>query len=130
LVFNDHLGGLSSSGLGETDIGTVGTEYIQGISREFYKRIGAKYGRKSIQWTFEPHVAEEVFDDLVREAGVSVYLEQRLARTTMEGGKIAQIEMDDGSVFRAKIFIDASYSISVRASQPGQRRLGELPIRS
>lgn len=109
LVFNNHLGGLSSSGLGATDIGSLGTGYIQGLSREFYMRIGAKYGRTRVQWTFEPHVAEEVFNEITREAGVSVYLGQRLARTTMEGKKIAQVAMEDGSVFRAKIFIDASY---------------------
>ncbi len=109
LVFNRHLGGLSSSGLGATDVGSLGNAYIQGLSREFYVRIGRKYGVSRAQWTFEPYVAESVFNDLVKEAGVSVYFGQRLARTTMEGRTITQIAMDNGDMFRAKVFIDASY---------------------
>ena len=109
LVFNRHLGGMSSSGLGATDIGSVGDGYIQGMAREFYTRIGTKYGVRKAKWSFEPHVAEAVFADLVKDAGVSVHLEQRLAKATMEGGRITQITMENGNVFRAAIFIDASY---------------------
>jgi hypothetical protein len=36
VVFNNHLGGLSSGGLGQTDVGSNGTAYIQGLAREFY----------------------------------------------------------------------------------------------
>ena len=109
LVFNNHLGGLSASGLGGTDIGPHGNAYIQGLSREFYERVGRKYGDSKAQWYFEPHVAESVFNDFVKEAGVAVYFGQRLARTTMDGRKITQITMDNGDSFRAKVFIDASY---------------------
>jgi hypothetical protein len=109
LVFNNHLGGLSASGLGWTDIGSLGDAYIQGLSREFYERIGRKYGISKAKWTFEPHVAESVFNDLVKEAGVEVYCGERLARTTMDGQTITQITMDNGDVFRAKFFVDASY---------------------
>ena len=109
LVFNRHLGGISSSGLGQTDIGSVGNGYIQGMSREFYQRIGAKYSVAKVKWTFEPHVAETVFNDLVKEAGVAVYWEERLAKTTMDGRNIREITMENGDLFRAKVFIDASY---------------------
>ena len=109
LVFNNHLGGMSSSGLGETDIGGLGNSYIQGMAREFYQRIGAKYRKPKEQWKFEPHVAEEVFNELAREAGVSVYFGQRLARTKMEGRKITEIGTETGKAFRAKVFVDASY---------------------
>ena len=109
LVFNNHLGGMSSSGLGATDLGSPDTSYIQGMSREFYQRIGAKYGRRGVQWSFEPHVAEAVFNDLVREAKVTVYLNRRLAKTTLEQKRITKIATEDGDMFRAKVFVDASY---------------------
>ncbi|XHR28701.1 MAG: FAD-dependent oxidoreductase [Chthoniobacteraceae bacterium] len=109
LVFNRHLGGMSSSGLGWTDVGHLGDAYIQGLAREFYTRVGAKYGASKAKWTFEPHVAEAVFNDMAQQAGVSVYLDQRLAKTAMKGPNIAEIAMDNGNVFRAKVFIDASY---------------------
>ncbi|HVX62541.1 MAG TPA: FAD-dependent oxidoreductase, partial [Pirellulales bacterium] len=38
-----HLGGLTSGGLGATDIGNKGA--IGGLSREFYRRIGRHYGQ-------------------------------------------------------------------------------------
>ena len=42
-----HIGGLTSGGLGATDIGNKGA--IGGISREFYKRIYAYY-QKPASW--------------------------------------------------------------------------------
>src|SRR5436190_7355490 len=104
--FGMHLGGMTSGGLGQTDIGNKGA--IGGISREFYQRVGAHYG-KDEAWTFEPHVAEDVFFQMVNEAGVTLYLEQRLATVKMEGASIREITMESGRVFRAKMFIDASY---------------------
>src|SRR5712671_6203302 len=46
-----HLGGLSSGGLGATDIGNKAA--IGGISREFYRRVGKVYGQDEA-WKFEP----------------------------------------------------------------------------
>jgi len=109
LVFNNHVGGISSSGLGATDVGESGDAFIQGLARDFYTRIGAKYGEAKAKWVFEPHVAEAVFNEMLKQPGVTVYLGQRLAKTTMAGQKISAISMEEGNVFRAKVFIDASY---------------------
>src|SRR5690242_21488614 len=57
-----HLGGMVSGGLGWTDYGKK--EVIGGYSLEFFQRVGAKYGR-DVEWHFEPHVAEAVFNDVV-----------------------------------------------------------------
>src|SRR4029078_2558531 len=53
--FGTHVGGLTSGGLGYTDIGNKAA--IGGFSREFYRRLGKHYG-KAEAWTFEPSVAE------------------------------------------------------------------------
>src|SRR5436305_15110389 len=50
LEFGKHLGGLTTGGLGATDIGNKAA--IGGIAREFYGRI-AKYYAKDPGWTME-----------------------------------------------------------------------------
>ena len=130
-----HLGGLTSGGLGATDIGNKSA--IGGISREFYERVAKHYAndaawvfesresyfrqRRSSQtaasdpkaletmWTFEPHVAEDIFFQMLNETKVPVYLAQRLASLKKEGARIAGIATASGKVFRARMFIDASY---------------------
>ena len=105
-----HLGGLTSSGLGRTDIGERKT--VGGLSREFYERVGKNYG-KTLQLTFEPHVAEKVFDEMVEEAGVEVVRGERLDRSAggirKEKGKITAIKMESGKTITGKVFIDATY---------------------
>ncbi len=104
--FANHLGGMTSGGLGKTDIGNKGA--IGGISREFYRRVGRHYGTNEV-WTFEPHVAEEVFNEMTREAGVRLYFRSRLASVKTKNRRVTEIQMEDGRIFRAKVFIDASY---------------------
>ena len=53
-----HLGGMTSGGLGYTDIGNKFV--VTGLARDFYRRIGAHYGQFE-QWVFEPSVAEKIF---------------------------------------------------------------------
>src|SRR5882757_4344256 len=108
--FNSYLGGLSSSGLGHSDMGTV--DSVGGLAREFYQRIGTAYGLDGVDgmvWQFEPHVAADVFDALAAESSVRLYRDQHLASVTMRDGALVEVVMDDGRRYRAKMFIDASY---------------------
>src|SRR5882724_6088465 len=109
VALNNHLGGMTSSGLGWTDIGHVGDAYIQGVSREFYSRIGQKYGTGT-KTTFEPHVAETVFNEMAQQAGVSVYTNQYLVSATRFNQQLIAVTMNSGKIFRAKEFIDATYT--------------------
>jgi hypothetical protein len=108
LCDDNHIGGLSSGGLGWTDLGPHGTGYIGGLAREFYQRNGTHYGQ-SVQWNLEPHVAEQIYGQMLAEAGVQVFFNQRLASVTMNDKRIAQINMDDGSIYAGKMFIDTTY---------------------
>jgi hypothetical protein len=104
-----HLGGLTSGGLGATDIGNKAA--IGGISREFYQRLGDHYGKEEM-WTFEPHVAEQVFQAFVQEAKIPVFYEERLDLTDgveKQDGRIQSITMESGKRFTGKVFIDATY---------------------
>jgi hypothetical protein len=106
LEFGRHLGGMTSGGLSQTDIGNK--DAIGGISREFYQRMGKHYGTNEV-WKLEPSVAESIFQDFVRESKIPVYYEQRLASVKKKNGRITEIKMENGNVVRAKEFIDATY---------------------
>src|SRR5690349_23658595 len=69
-----HLGGMVSGGLSWTDFGKK--EVIGGYALEFYWRAGryyemSRYGQQ-IAWMHEPHVAEDIFGQMLREAHVTV----------------------------------------------------------
>ncbi len=105
-----HLGGLSSGGLGATDIGNK--DAIGGLSREFYRRVGKHYGQEEA-WKFEPHVAEQIFDDWAKDAEVAVFKDERLdLKNGVKkdlSGRILSIAMESGKTFAGKVFIDAGY---------------------
>ncbi len=136
-----HLGGMTSSGLGWTDIGN--TRILGGISREFYHRVYLHY-QDDEAWVlqnredfrergqgaptfdheaqlgsvFEPRVAERIFDEMVAEAGVTV-VHGRLdleSGTTMDGQRIIKMHLEDGRRIRGKMFIDGSYEGDLMAA--------------
>ncbi len=137
-----HLGGLTSGGLGFTDSGNTGS--IGGLSREFYQRVYKEYqkgetwkwqkkdefdnkgqGTKAMNesdqtmWTFEPHVAEKVYDDWVKELGIKVYRDEWLNRETgveVKDNRIVSITTLSGKTFRGKAFIDATYEGDLMAA--------------
>lgn len=130
-----HLGGLSSGGLGMTDTGNKAV--IGGLARNFYHRIWVEYqnektwawqrpeafGNKGqgtvamdkdarTMWTFEPSVAEKVFEDYVKEFDLRVLRDEWLDRAKgvrVVEGRIAEITMLSGKSFKGKMFIDATY---------------------
>lgn len=126
VVFNNHLGGMTSAGLGWTDLGSF-PDAIQGMAREFYTRVGRKYGGTSAKFTFEPKVAEQVFNEMIQEAGVPVYFNQRLAGATMSGKRLTAITMESGNVFRAAMFIDCTYEGDLMARAGVTYTIGREP---
>ena len=125
-----HAGGMTTGGLGATDIGNKAA--IGGLAREFYRRVKRYYDqpqawrfqqrdeyrspRQSAEedtfWTFEPHVAQWVLRTMMEEAGVPLRLEQRLDRSRgvhKEGPRIKTIRMQNGAVYAARVFVDATY---------------------
>lgn len=109
-----HIGGMVSGGLGFTDYGKK--EVVGGYALEFYWRVGMHYGMSrygnDVAWLHEPHVAEEIFREMLRTAGVSLFERQRLrakAGVRKNGGTVEAITTEDGSEFTASIFIDAGY---------------------
>jgi hypothetical protein len=130
-----HLGGLSSGGLGYTDTGNKAV--IGGLACEFYHRVWQHYdqpkawqwqrkneygnkgqgtpaidGAQRTMWIFEPHVAEKIFEDFVRENALTVHRDEWLDRAKgvkKEGARITAITMLSGKTYAGKMFIDATY---------------------
>jgi len=154
LEFDNHIGGLTTGGLGATDIGNKAA--IGGIAREFYGRIAEHYAKEEswvyeqsadyfarragsqtiasdpltapagqrTMWTFEPKVAEMIFKEMLQDAGVPVRYHQRLASVRKRGDRMVAITMDDGSEFRAKMYVDASYEGDLMAKAGVQYHVG------
>jgi len=109
-----HMGGLSSGGLGFTDIGNKYA--ISGLALDFYRRIGNHYGNFE-QWIFEPHVAENLFNEYIKRAKVDVLFSYRLKKVQKDASTIKNIILENSSLqhvttdrmVEAKVFIDCSY---------------------
>ena len=137
-----HLGGLTAGGLGWTDTGKK--EAIGGLSRNFYHRIWQYYnkdeawiwqkrddygnrgqgtkavdGSKRTMWIFEPHVAESVFEDYIKEFKIKTFRNELLNRSSgiqKNNSKIVSLTTLSGKVFKGKVFIDATYEGDLMAT--------------
>lgn len=138
-----HLGGLSSGGLGFTDTGNK--EVIGGLSKEFYQRLFTHYdsdkawiwqkkaefgnkgqstvaldGATKSMWIFEPHVAENTFEQYISENKITVYRNEWLDRsangTSKKLGAIVSFKTLSGNSYKAKMFIDATYEGDLMAA--------------
>ncbi|MDR1280965.1 MAG: FAD-dependent oxidoreductase, partial [Opitutaceae bacterium] len=158
-----RFGGLSSGGLGQTDIGNKSA--IGGLAREFYVRLAKHYAQPAAwvwqqsgdykgkgqsataegeptRWTFEPHVAEKIFNDLLREAnaaagggggggggrltifhGASERLDLQNG-VEFSGARIAAIRLESGRCVVGMVFIDASYEGDLMAAANVSHHIG------
>lgn len=141
-----HLGGLTAGGLGWTDSGDKAA--IGGLSREFYQRVKAHYDqpgswkyqrpedysrydpKNDAMWVFEPHVAETVFEEMVTEAGLEIHREKRPDRergVTVNKNRITEIRMLDGTAYRSRVYIDATYEGDLMAAAGVSYAVGREP---
>lgn len=106
-----RLGGMSSGGLGQTDIGNK--QVVKGLALDFYRRVGAHYGRLE-SWIFEPSVAENIFKDYIARGNVEVLYNHRIVDVHKQGTTIKSITLENvqgepmTDIF-AKQFIDCTY---------------------
>ncbi len=137
---SNRIGGLTTGGLGQTDIGNK--QAIGGIAREFYRNIRRYYEDPShwnweetseymdggqtrtrkdedAMWTFEPSAALKVYHQMLDQGKVDIVYEERLNRkdgVEKSGKKISAITMESGKTFQGKIFIDATYEGDLMAT--------------
>ena len=130
------VGGMMSGGLSFSDSNQMARESLGGIFEEIHLRIEAIYKQRGVKlpydvsvkdnrkWMYEPHVAERVFLDMLREAGVAVALNETLKSAKMNGSSITAIKTYSGKVYEAKVFIDASYEGDLLAAAGVAYRVG------
>lgn len=144
----DRIGGLTTGGLGQTDIGKK--EAIGGIAREFYQNIRQYYNKpenwkwqkqseymdggqartaknEDAMWTFEPSAALKVLHEMLGRERVTLVYHQRLNRQTgvnKKKGKIISIKMESGETYHGRVFIDATYEGDLMATAGVSYTLG------
>jgi len=99
-VFRRHVGGLTSAGLTDVDLGKK--ESIGGIAAEFLNRMGKWSGFRSAD-------GERTFRAMLAEAGVPVLFEHRLSAVVKTGNRITALRFENGDTIEAAMFIDATY---------------------
>ena len=135
-----RIGGLTTGGLGQTDIGNK--QAIGGIAREFYQGIKRYYDDsnrwkwqskneykdggqtqtalgESAMWTFEPSAALAVYEEMIGKEQIELVMGQRLNRqngVNKDLDQIASITMVSGEKYHGKIFIDATYEGDLMAA--------------
>lgn len=136
---DDHVGGLTTSGLGATDIGNKAA--IGGLARQFYREIKDHYDHQGAwqhetredylrhgyghtrdgdaAWMFEPSVASAIFARWLKGAGVEV-VSTRLDRTPggveRDGTRLVAIHGENGSRLQAHMWLDCSYEGDLMAA--------------
>jgi hypothetical protein len=136
----NRLGGLTTGGLGQTDIGNK--QVIGGIAREFYRNIKSHYNDSAnwvwqlrseykdggqtrsakdedAMWTFEPSAALKVYHKMIKNLNISIVYNQRLNRATgvsKASNAINSISMESGDTYFGKVFIDATYEGDLMAA--------------
>jgi hypothetical protein len=151
-----RVGGMSSGGLGQTDIGGC-SDKVGGFAREFYRLNRARYPNQLASdspltmfgetdaagvagvagavgaaaaakvyheaaaacrlpaagcnetFNLEPHVALEIFTEMLSEAGVTVSYNAQVDTVAKSGTTITSITMTDGTTFTGRVFLDAGY---------------------
>ncbi len=107
-----RIGGLTTGGLGYTDIGNKYA--IKGLSLDFYRRAGQHYGNFE-QWIFEPHVAEDILKGYLQRAHVPVWYSRRIVSAQKAQGRIISVSLENSNtaghrqIVYGKEFIDCSY---------------------
>jgi hypothetical protein len=120
----NHLGGMTTGGLGETDFGKK--QVIGGMSRQFYRDLGEYYGREE-EWRFEPSAAANVLAGYVKHVNLPVHAPQFLQAVQRHGPRITSIRMLGGSTVKARIFIDATYEGDLMAQAGVAYTIGREP---
>jgi len=136
----NRIGGLTTGGLGQTDIGNK--QAIGGISREFYENIKKYYDNpenwkwekksdyrdggqtrtkegEASMWTFEPSAALKVYKTMMDKEKIKLVYSERLNRESgvkKVNGKIESITMESGKTYKGKVFLDATYEGDLMAS--------------
>jgi hypothetical protein len=123
----DHVGGMNTGGLSHCDSNQMVRSTVMGLFDEWHTRVVKDYTDRGLpapydptkkdqaRWTFEPHVAMRVTEQMLEEAGVTVLTRRYLTSVTKDGPRIVSLATTNGT-FVAKVFVDGSYEGDLMAA--------------
>ena len=140
----DHVGGVNTGGLCFSDSNQPVRSTVLGLFEEWHTRIEKDYHLRGVAlpytvsekdhkpWTYEPHVAAKITQQMLDEAGVKVLTKRVLKSVTKEGAHIAKLVTSDGD-FAARVFVDGTYEgdlmaaagVSWTIGREGRQEFGE-----
>ena len=141
--YEDHVGGIVSNGLTNADISNK--QAVAGIYSEFRSRVVKYYEQFDHGnpkqpnlnachdgYLVEAHVAERVFNDMIRGEGqrIRLCLRHELKQTIVENNRLVAVVLEDrnrpGQLVRlaAKVFVDATYEGDLAAMAGASYRTG------
>ena len=107
-----HVGGLSTSGLNRDECNHLDRPTLGGLCEQFLeeavKRSNGRWTEHSSR-TWQSGIAEQVFLEMLKEAGVELRYEQLLDKVEKDGTRITELRVQSGESYLAKVFIDATY---------------------
>lgn len=116
--FNRYVGGLTSGGLTASDLGKK--ETIGGATREFYHRLGGLTD-------FSATSAETLYQEMLKEAGVTVLSGQPLESVELRDNRIISASFETGLTIKGGMFIDATYEGDLMAAAKVSYTVGREP---
>ncbi|MBL8177543.1 MAG: FAD-dependent oxidoreductase [Bryobacterales bacterium] len=139
IEYHKHIGGMTTSGLGKSDIET--REAIGGLFREFTAKVRAHYAEmygpthENVKlsrdgYYYEPSVAQRIFDRMVSdESKIRLFTDHRIEEAIRQGNRVTGIRVRNRATneiteFRGRIFIDGTYEGDLLAYAGARYRLG------
>ena len=107
-----HVGGLTTSGLNRDECNHLDRQTLGGLCEQFLEEaVKRSKGRwtEGNSRTWQSGIAERVFLEMLKKAGVEVRYEQLLDQVGKDGTRITELRVQGGEIYRAKVFIDATY---------------------
>ena len=140
----DHVGGVNTGGLCFSDSNQTVRSTVLGLFEEWHARIEKDYLQRGLAlpyqvgekdhkpWTYEPHVAAMITQQMLDEAGVKVLTKQVLKAVMKDGAHIAKVLTNHGD-FTASVFVDGTYEgdlmaaagVSWTIGREGRQEFGE-----
>lgn len=122
------IGGHLTSGICTTECEHMLPVTFGGWMIRFLRRIGKHYGADAPLHRWEPHVAMQAYEELLGVAGPEVIRKAPLVSVRKEGARIKSIQLQDGRLVEASLFIDASYEGDLMAMAGVPYAVGREPV--
>ena len=137
--YHDHIGGMTTSGLGKSDIenramiGGLFKEFVSGVHQHYLTKYGPQHESTKLcqdGYYAEPHVAEKVFEAMIaNEPKITVLRGWRLKAAEVAENKLRGIILmnrrnNEERHLKAKVFVDATYEGDLYAAAGAKFRLG------